>query len=319
MPGKPAARVTDPTTHGSPLSPGPGSPNVLIGGLPAWRTIVDQHACPATSVTGPDGVGNVIIGSPSVFINNQMACRIQDIVVEKPGLAMGPVNPIAVGCPTVLIGEAGSGQPAAVSPAAAKIEAKAPAPAAAATVGIGMPADPLTKWRQDKKDVIEKALAAQRKLLGAKKAELAKWDDAGRAKFKKAFGKDDEESRKAMQGRIDRMLGLNKNMTVDNFKPADPSKPDRFAYVYPNDDKHTVYLDQAFDKAPETGEDSKGGALAHEMSHFDDVGGTRDKFKDYNDDKPVYGQDASRQLAKAQPNLAMKHADSFEYYVEDIP
>ena len=105
MPGKPAARATDPTTHGSPLSPGPGSPTVLIGGLPAWRTSVDQHACPAASISGADGVGSVIVGSPTVFINNQMACRIQDIVVEKPGSAMGPTNPIAQGCPTVLIGE----------------------------------------------------------------------------------------------------------------------------------------------------------------------------------------------------------------------
>ncbi|MDB6077162.1 MAG: motif protein [Akkermansiaceae bacterium] len=37
--GKPAARVTDSTAHGTPLSPGPGSLNVLIGGLPAWRGI----------------------------------------------------------------------------------------------------------------------------------------------------------------------------------------------------------------------------------------------------------------------------------------
>jgi hypothetical protein len=36
-----------------------------------------------------------------------MACRVQDIVVEKPGAAMGPANPIAMGCPTVLIGESG--------------------------------------------------------------------------------------------------------------------------------------------------------------------------------------------------------------------
>jgi len=45
------------------------------------------------------------VGCPTVLINTQMACRIQDIVVEKPGSAMGPVNPIAMGCPTVLIGE----------------------------------------------------------------------------------------------------------------------------------------------------------------------------------------------------------------------
>jgi uncharacterized Zn-binding protein involved in type VI secretion len=107
MPGKPAARVTDLTTHGAPLSPGPGSPDVLIGSLPAWRTIIDQHACPAASISGADGVGSVIMGSPTVLINNQMACRVMDIVVEKPGLAMGPANPIVMGCPTVLIGEGG--------------------------------------------------------------------------------------------------------------------------------------------------------------------------------------------------------------------
>jgi uncharacterized Zn-binding protein involved in type VI secretion len=115
MPGKPAARVTDLTIHGSPLAPGPGSPNTLIGFLPAWRTIVDQHACPAVSLTGADGVGSVIVGSPTVFINNQMACRVMDVVVEKPGTVMGPMNPIARGCVTVLIGEVGMGAPTQVS------------------------------------------------------------------------------------------------------------------------------------------------------------------------------------------------------------
>jgi uncharacterized Zn-binding protein involved in type VI secretion len=100
----PAARLLDPTTHGAPLSPGTGSPNVLIGGQPAWRAMIDQHACPAVSITGADGVGSVMMGSPTVMINNQMACRLGDIVVEKPGLAMGPANPIIMGCPTVIIG-----------------------------------------------------------------------------------------------------------------------------------------------------------------------------------------------------------------------
>lgn len=41
MSGKPAARITDAVTHPLPpvLSPGPGSPTVLIGFLPAWRGI----------------------------------------------------------------------------------------------------------------------------------------------------------------------------------------------------------------------------------------------------------------------------------------
>jgi uncharacterized Zn-binding protein involved in type VI secretion len=100
----PGARIADPTTHGAPLAPGPGSTNVMIGGQPAWRAIIDQHACPAVSISGADGVGSVIMGSPTVFINGQMACRLGDIVVEKPGLAMGPMNPIIMGYQTVEIG-----------------------------------------------------------------------------------------------------------------------------------------------------------------------------------------------------------------------
>ena len=39
--GKPAARVTDTVAHPLPpvLGPGPGSLNVMIGGLPAWRGV----------------------------------------------------------------------------------------------------------------------------------------------------------------------------------------------------------------------------------------------------------------------------------------
>jgi uncharacterized Zn-binding protein involved in type VI secretion len=112
----PAARITDPTTHGMPLAPGPGSVNVLIGGLPAWRAMIDQHACPAVSITGADGVGMVMLGSPTVLINFMMACRLGDIVMEIPGLALGPVNPIIMGCPTVMIGEVGMGSPTVVPP-----------------------------------------------------------------------------------------------------------------------------------------------------------------------------------------------------------
>lgn len=79
---------------------------MLIGGLPAWRATIDQHACVAVSISGADGVGSVVMGSPTVLINGQMACRQMDIVVEVPGLAMGPVNPIVMGLPTVIIGVA---------------------------------------------------------------------------------------------------------------------------------------------------------------------------------------------------------------------
>jgi hypothetical protein len=83
----------------------------MIGGQPAWRAMIDQHACPAVSISGADGVGSVMKGSATVLINSQMSCRQMDIIVEKPGLALGPANPIAMGCPTVMIGEMGPPAP----------------------------------------------------------------------------------------------------------------------------------------------------------------------------------------------------------------
>ena len=96
---QPAARVGDMTSHGTPLGPGPGSVNVLIGGLPAWRATVDIHACPLVSGIVPHTGGPVMLGSVTVLINNLPAVRVGDVIVES-----GPPNTITAGCPTVLIG-----------------------------------------------------------------------------------------------------------------------------------------------------------------------------------------------------------------------
>jgi uncharacterized Zn-binding protein involved in type VI secretion len=68
--------------------------------MPAWRALIDFHACPIVKGVVPDVGGVVIVGSPTVMIDFMMACRVTDLVVEIPG---GP-NPIAMGCPTVFIG-----------------------------------------------------------------------------------------------------------------------------------------------------------------------------------------------------------------------
>ena len=96
----PAATLTNPTSHGIPLSPGPGSVNVLIGGKPAWRAAIDFHACPLVNGTVPHVGGMVLKGSTTVFINKMPAARQGDTVVETPG----PPSTIAMGMPTVIIG-----------------------------------------------------------------------------------------------------------------------------------------------------------------------------------------------------------------------
>jgi len=95
----PAARVGDQTAHGTPLGPGPGSANVLIGGMPAWRAASDFHACPLVDGVKPHVGGVAPMGSTTVLINNMPAARQGDTISEA-----GPPNTIAMGEPTVLIG-----------------------------------------------------------------------------------------------------------------------------------------------------------------------------------------------------------------------
>ena len=95
----PAARMGDVTSHGTPLSPGPGSVDVLIGGKPAWRATADFHTCPLVTGTVPHVGGVVAMGSTTVLINNLPAARQGDMVVES-----GPPNSISMGEPTVMIG-----------------------------------------------------------------------------------------------------------------------------------------------------------------------------------------------------------------------
>ena len=95
----PAARVGDLTSHGTPLAPGPGSPTVLIGGMPARCAEVDNHVCPLVNGVEPHVGGVVAVGSLTVLIEGLPAARMGDEIVE----AGGP-NAIAEGEPTVLIG-----------------------------------------------------------------------------------------------------------------------------------------------------------------------------------------------------------------------
>ncbi len=102
--GKPAARLGDMTMHGGSIVL--GFPMVLIGGMPAAR-IGDMHVCPMLTPGVPPIPhvgGPIVLGSPMVLIGGMPAARMGDMLV-----CVGPPDTIALGCPTVLIGEGGSG------------------------------------------------------------------------------------------------------------------------------------------------------------------------------------------------------------------
>jgi uncharacterized Zn-binding protein involved in type VI secretion len=121
--GKPAARLGDMTMHGGSIVL--GIPTVLIGGMPAAR-LGDMHVCPMMTPGVPPIPhvgGPVTLGSTGVLIGGMPAARMGDMLV-----CVGPPDTVAMGCMTVLIGEAspgGGGGGGAGAPAVAAAKASA--------------------------------------------------------------------------------------------------------------------------------------------------------------------------------------------------
>lgn len=82
-----------------------------------------------------------------------------------------------------------------------------------------------------------------------------------------------------------------------------------FAYVYPTQ-PYKIYLCGAYWAAANTGTDSRGGTIIHELSHFNIVAATDDH---------AYGQTAAKSLAKKNPARALDNADNHEYFAENTP
>ena len=88
-----AARLLDPSGHPGVVT-GPGTPTVLIGGMPA-ATVGDLHTCsfPPPAVHPPTPI---VLGSTTVLIGGKPAARVGDTA--------GCGAPIVAGEFTVIIG-----------------------------------------------------------------------------------------------------------------------------------------------------------------------------------------------------------------------
>ncbi len=106
-----AARLAAETAKASSLAS--NSASILA----AAASGASVHACTVPWPIPLHGPGVVIKGSATVMIEKSPACRQGDTIIE----AIGPPNSIAMGCPTVMIGDTGMGgsQGAALSAAAA--------------------------------------------------------------------------------------------------------------------------------------------------------------------------------------------------------
>lgn len=97
-PGAPAAYAAEQATKASCLASMSSTITSAAGGA-------DIHVCATPLPVPPHGPGVIIDGSQTVLINNLPACRQGDTILE----AVGPPNKVAMGCPTVIIGDSGGG------------------------------------------------------------------------------------------------------------------------------------------------------------------------------------------------------------------
>ena len=282
--GFPSSRVTDPVSHdqekpsGTVVKPPPSKKPVIIE---------KKLAAPVTSEVACSGKQKVGIAHP-----------------PPPAGVPGPV--IIVGAGTVIINDLPASR---WSPSGDLVSCSAllgtPDPGTPRTVFMGGPT------------TTELAIVELEDLLEQRLAELERWNVEDQARFKKWFGKADEKTRKEMISRMKKMQKLLKDYDRDNFVGWTPSKADNdydfYAQVTPSDPK-SVELSNLYGTAGKDGPNSRAGVLAHEMSHFDKVAGTKD-HKD-TDGKTVYGQRRSKALAKRDPDKAVTNADNFEYWVE---
>lgn len=89
-----AARVGDITSHGGTII-GPGSPSVLVGGMPA-AVAGDTHVCPIPPNTPHLTTSSFPAGSLTVMVGGKPALRSGDMALCGAS--------VVVGCPTVNIG-----------------------------------------------------------------------------------------------------------------------------------------------------------------------------------------------------------------------
>jgi len=104
--------------------------------------------------------------------------------------------------------------------------------------------------------------------------------------------------------------GLSANYPVDCAGSS--CSANTYAYVFPADTTHTVYVCAVFWKVSSNNcvMDSQPGTIIHEMSHFNNVAKTNDV---------TYGITNCRNLAKSNPAQAVTNADNFCFYTDSCP
>jgi uncharacterized Zn-binding protein involved in type VI secretion len=262
---------------------GPGAITVLIGGLPA--AVKDDH-CVCMGA-----IDTIVGGSTGVFIEGRAAARCGDRCAHG-----GFIN---TGCESVLIGDTMPGEIDDALLWAIYVKKDG------TSVRKKFRKPPPAVRRKLVKQATQDAVL----LLIRKQRLLRKRDVATMELFKKWFGRDDEKAIKIIRDRINKELKLMKSLNESHFNEIShlKTRQETFALVYPDDPLHIISLGNPFWEAEAVGPDSRAGTLIHELSHYIDIGGTRDYG---------YGDYECLQLSRYKPDKALFNADNFERFIE---
>jgi uncharacterized Zn-binding protein involved in type VI secretion len=287
---KPAARIGDQhtcpkVTPGTPAVPHVGGPvtggclTVLIDGLPAARE-GDSCFC----FGEPD---MITTGSSGVYIGGKPAARVGDQTEHGGKIVVGS-GTVMIGGPTVCI--------LFKDPDKHKIKSN----------GKDQYVEPS---EEEKTIIINQAIQECIALLERKLSLMENNDSDTMSDFKKWFGVIDDNAVDMILNRTRRALIVGRIVTTDNFEPISDefTRKRYFALVDSDDEFYTFFLGDLFWKEAKKGTKSTGGALVHELSHFEDIGHTVD-FD--------YGVDQCLFLAENYPSRALYNADNYEYFIK---
>ncbi len=162
----------------------------------------------------------------------------------------------------------------------------------------------IEKARLNAFDALSAATVQITRQNGAYRTWFGNWDNA-RAKFVR-------NTIKALKNHI---LTSNITYVCESYgvRSCDGST---YAFVYPSDSS-TIYLCDPYFDLPQLSDatflevfnsGTRAGTIIHEMSHYDDVGGTLDN---------CYNRDVCADYARTSPSRATHNADSFQYFAED--
>lgn len=165
--------------------------------------------------------------------------------------------------------------------------------------------------------VVTTAIAQARSLLAAADRSLPPANTDIGIKFKRWFGGpegDDDPKLKKAYAEVGGFLQMKNFWCVNKTIPG--SIPGALAFV-PKGSFIEIFLESGFFALPDSGADSKGGTIVHELSHQSTINPTIDSDVT-GDGKPDYGIRNAEQLARSRPKDARRTGDNFEYFAEDV-